>query len=296
MVDEGDWLARRFEANRGHLRGVAYRMLGSLSEAEDAVQEAWLRFSRADTSGVENLGGWLTTVVARVCLDMLRARNSRREEALDADVAESIASNDAIDPEQEALLADSVGLALLVVLETLAPAERLAFVLHDMFAMPFDEIAPIVGRSAPATRQLASRARQRVQGAPTSPGADLARQREVVETFLAAARAGDFEGLLAVLDPDVVRRLDDVAAATGAPRELRGAQAVARGAFAGSQRARAAPVALALVDGGVGVVVAPRGRLSTVILFKIRHERIVAMDVIADPARLGRLHLGVLEG
>ena len=293
-VDESDWLARRFEENRGHLRGVAYRMLGSLSEAEDAVQAAWLRFSRADTSGVENLRGWLTTVVARVCLDMLRSRKSRREEALGADVTETIASRaDGIDPEQEALLADSVGLALLVVLETLAPAERLAFVLHDLFAMPFDEIAPIVGRSATAARQLASRARRRVQGAARVPRAELARQREVVEAFLAAARGGDFEGLLAVLDPDVVRRLDDVAAV--APRELRGAQAVARGALAGSQRARAAPVALALVDGSVGVVVAPRGRLSTVIIFKISRGRIVEMDVIADPARFGQLHLAVLE-
>jgi RNA polymerase sigma factor (sigma-70 family) len=296
-VDEGNWLARRFEENRGHLRGVAYRMLGSLSEAEDAVQEAWLRFSRADTSGVENLGGWLTTVVARVSLDMLRARNSRREEALDTDVAESIGSRtDRIDPEQEALLADSVGLALLVVLETLAPAERLAFVLHDLFAMPFDDIAPIVGRSATAARQLASRARRRVQGAATAPSADLARQRKVVETFLAAARAGDFEGLLTVLDPDVERRLDDIAAASGAPRLLRGAQAVAKGALAGSQRAGRAPVALALVDGAVGVVVAPRGQLISVILFKIRHGRIVLMDVIADPARLSQLRLGVLEG
>ena len=295
-VEESDWLARRFEENRGHLRGVAYRMLGSLSEAEDAVQEAWLRFSRADTSAVENLGGWLTTVVARVCLDMLRSRKSRREEALAADVTETIAScADGIDPEHEALQADSVGLALLVVLETLAPAERLAFVLHDLFAMPFDEIAPIVGRSATAARQLASRARRRVQGAASVPSADLARQREVVEAFLAAARAGDFEGLLAVLDPDVVRRLDAVATATGAPRELRGAQAVARGALAGSRRARSAPVALALVDGRVGVVVAPRGRLSTVIIFKISRGRIVEMDVIADPARLSQLHLAVLE-
>jgi RNA polymerase sigma-70 factor, ECF subfamily len=296
-VEESDWLARRFEENRGHLRGVAYRMLGSLGEAEDAVQEAWLRFGRADTSGVENLKGWLTTVVARVCLDMLRSRKSRREEALSADVAEkTIASRtDGIDPEKEVMLADSVGLALLVVLETLAPAERLAFVLHDLFAMPFDEIAPIVGRSATAARQLASRGRRRVQGAATVPRADLARQRKVVEAFLAAARAGDFEGLLAVLDPDVVRRLDTVAAATGAPRELRGAQAVARGALAGSQRARSAPVALALVDGSVGVIVAPRGRLSTVIVFKISRARIVEMDVIADPARLRQLHLAVLR-
>jgi RNA polymerase sigma-70 factor (ECF subfamily) len=295
-VAESDWLVRRFEENRGHLRGVAYRMLGSLGEAEDAVQEAWLRFGRADTSGVENLKGWLTTVVARVCLDMLRSRKSRREEALGADVTETIASRtDGIDPEKEVMLADSVGLALLVVLETLAPAERLAFVLHDLFAMPFDEIAPIVGRSATAARQLASRARRRVQGAATVPRADLARQREVVEAFLAAARAGDFDGLLAVLDPDVVRRLDAVAAATGAPRELRGAQAVARGALAGSQRARSAPVALALVDGSVGIVVAPRGRLSTVIVFKVSRARIVEMDVIADPARLRQLHVAVLE-
>jgi RNA polymerase sigma-70 factor (ECF subfamily) len=294
-VEESDWLARRFEENRGHLRGVAYRMLGSLGEAEDAVQEAWLRFGRADTSGIENLRGWLTTVVARVCLDMLRSRKTRREEALGADVTETIASRtDGIDPEKEVMLADSVGLALLVVLETLAPAERLAFVLHDLFAMPFDEIAPIVGRSATAARQLASRARRRVQGAATVPSVDLARQREVVEAFLAAARAGDFEGLLAVLDPDVVRRLDAVAAATGAPRELRGAQAVARGALAGAQRARSAPVALALVDGSVGVVVAPRGRLSTVIVFKISRARIVEMDVIADPARLSQLHLALL--
>ena len=294
-VEESDGRARRFEENRGHLRGVAYRMLGSLGEAEDAVQEAWLRFSRADTSGVENLGGWLTTVVARVCLDMLRSRKSRREEALGADLTATIASRtDGIDPEKEVMLADSVGVALLVVLETLAPAERLAFVLHDLFAMPFDEIAPIVGRSATAARQLASRARRRVQGAATATSADLARQREVVEAFLAAARAGNFEGLLAVLDPDVVRRLDPVAAATGAPRELRGAEAVARGALAGSQRARSAPVALALVDGSVGVVVAPRGRLSTVILFQIRHAKIVEMEVIADPARLRQLHLAVL--
>ena len=294
-VEESDGRARRFEENRGHLRGVAYRMLGSLGEAEDAVQEAWLRFSRADTSGVENLGGWLTTVVARVCLNMLRSRKSRREEALGADLTATIASRtDGIDPEKEVMLADSVGVALLVVLETLAPAERLAFVLHDLFAMPFDEIAPIVGRSATAARQLASRARRRVQGAATVPSADLARQREVVEAFLAAARAGNFEGLLAVLDPDVVRRLDAVAAATGAPRELRGAEAVARGALAGSQRARSAPVALALVDGSVGVVVAPRGRLSTVILFQIRHARIVEMEVIDDPARLRQLHLAVL--
>jgi RNA polymerase sigma-70 factor (ECF subfamily) len=295
-VDESDWLAKRFEENRAHLRAVAYRMLGSLSEAEDAVQEAWLRFSRSDTSGVENLGGWLTTVVARVCLDMLRSHKSRREEPLSMHAPESTVSREGgIDPEQEALLADSVGLALLVVLEMLAPDERLAFVLHDMFAMPFDDIAPLVGRSPAAARQLASRARRRVHGAAPAPKADLAGQRKVVEAFLAAARAGDFDALLAVLDPDVVRRVDVTALPPGAPRELRGAQAVARGALAGSQRARSAPVALALVNGSVGVVVAPRGRLSTVVTFKIRGGKIIEMDVLTDPARLRQLHLAVLE-
>jgi RNA polymerase sigma-70 factor (ECF subfamily) len=295
-VDEGDWRTKRFEENRPHLRAVAYRMLGSLGEADDAVQEAWLRLSRSDTTGVENLGGWLTTVVARVCLDMLRSRKSRREESLSAPLSNSIASGqDGIDPEQEALLADSVGLALLVVLETLAPAERLAFVLHDLFAVPFDEIAPIVGRSPTAARQLASRARRRVQGTGTVPSADLARQREVVEAFLAATRAGDFDALLAVLDPDVVRRTDVAAVTAGASREVRGAQAVAKGALTASQRARSAPVALALVNGRVGVVVAPRGRLSTVITFKIRRGKIVEIDVLTDPARLHQLHLAVLE-
>ena len=234
-MDEHEWLAERFEANRTHLRAVAYRMLGSLSEADDAVQEAWLRLSRSDTSGVENLGGWLTTVVARVCLDMLRSRKSRREEPLDAHVPEPIVSReDGIDPEHEALLADSVGLALLVVLETLAPAERLAFVLHDMFAVPFDEIAPIVGRSPTAARQLASRARRRVQGAATVPDADLTRQREVVDAFLAASRGGDFDALLAVLDPDVVLRADRAAVPAGASREVRGAAAVAEQALLGA--------------------------------------------------------------
>src|SRR5438477_6456939 len=208
-MGEQDWLAQRFEDNRTHLTAVAYRMLGSFSEADDAVQESWLRLSRSGASGVENLGGWLTTVVARVCLDMLRSRQSRREEPLNAPMSESIASREAgIDPEQEALLAESVGLALLVVLETLAPAERLAFVLHDMFAVPFDEIAPIVGRSPTAARQLASRARRRVQGKATVPNADLTLQREVVDAFLAASRGGNFDALLALLDPDVVVRID----------------------------------------------------------------------------------------
>jgi RNA polymerase sigma factor (sigma-70 family) len=301
-MGEHDWLADRFEEHRGHLRGVAYRMLGSLSEADDAVQEAWLRLSRADTSNVENLGGWLTTVVGRVCLDMLRSRTSRREEPLDAEVPERTVSRmghvdgreDGSDPEQEALLADSVGLALLVVLETLAPAERLAFVLHDMFAVPFDEIAPIVGRSPAATRQLASRARRRVHGVggrEAIPDAELTRQREVVDAFLAAARGGDFEALLAVLDPDVVLRSDRVAARTGAPREIRGAAAVARRAAVGGARATQP----ALVNGAVGVIVAPRGRLVMVLDFTIRDGRIVAIDGIADPARLRQLDLAVLD-
>jgi RNA polymerase sigma factor (sigma-70 family) len=294
-MDENEGLAERFEANRTHLRAVAYRMLGSLSDADDAVQEAWLRLSRSDTSGVENLRGWLTTVVARVCLDMLRSRKSRREEPLDTHVPDAIVSReDGIDPEQEALLAESVGLALLVVLETLAPAERLAFVLHDMFAVPFDEIAPIVGRSPIAARQLASRARRRVQGKATVPNADLTRQREVVEAFLAAARGGDFDALLAVLDPDVVNRADRAVAPPGG-REVRGARAVAQGALAYSRRGPSAQPTLALVNGAVGVVVAPRGRLSRVVTFKIRRGKIVEIDVLADPARLRQLDLAVLN-
>src|SRR5436305_5837146 len=226
-MDEHQWLAEQFEAERPHLRVVAYRMLGSLSEADDAVQESWLHLSRSNTSGVENLGGWLTTVVARVCLDMLRSRNSRREEPLGAHAPDLIVSREGgIDPEQEALLADSVGLALLVVLDTLAPAERLAFVLHDLFEVPFDEIAPIVGRSETAARQLASRARHRVRGAATAKDADLTRSREVVDAFLAASRAGNFDAPLAVLDPDVVFRADRTAVLAGASREVRGALAV----------------------------------------------------------------------
>jgi RNA polymerase sigma-70 factor, ECF subfamily len=290
-MDDRDWLAERFEEQRGHLRAVAYRMLGSLSEADDAVQESWLRLSRTDTSGVANLGGWLTTVVGRVCLDMLRSRRSRREEPLDAHLPEPSASRaDGSDPEQEALLADAVGLALLVVLETLAPAERLAFVLHDTFAMPFDEIAPIVGRSPAAARQLASRARRRVQGAAV-PNTDLDRQRAVVDAFLAAARGGDFEALLAVLDPDVVLRTDRAALPAGAAQEVRGAAAVARRAKLGGARA-AQP---ALVNGAVGVVVAPRGRLMMVLAFTIARGKIVAIDAIADPERLERLDLAVLD-
>jgi RNA polymerase sigma factor (sigma-70 family) len=295
-MDEHDWLARRFEENRTHLQAVAYRMLGSIGEADDAVQEAWLRLSRSDTSGVQNLGGWLTTVVSRVCLDMLRSRRSRREEPLSQPpggrVPEPIVSRgDGIDPEHEALLADSVGPALLVVLETLAPAERLAFVLHDMFSVPFEEIAPIVGRSPTAARQLASRARRRVQGAAASPGADLSRQREVVDAFLAAARGGDFEALLAVLDPDVVLRADSGAAPAVTSREVRGAAAVAKSAAKG--RARAARPAL--VNGEVGVVVAPRGRLLMVLGFTISDGKIVEIDAIGDPEQLSQLDLTLLD-
>jgi RNA polymerase sigma factor (sigma-70 family) len=289
-VDEHDWLAERFEAHRTHLRAVAYRMLSSLSEADDAVQESWLHLSRSDTSGVENLGGWLTTVVARVCLDLLRARNSRREEPLGASVFEPIVSRkEGIDPKHEALLADAVDLALLVVLDTLNPAERLAFVLHDLFEVPFDEIAPIVGRSPTAARQLASRARRRVRGAATVPDADRTRQRAVVGAFLAASRGGDFDALLAVLNPDVVFRADRAAVSAGASGEVRGAPAVAK-QFAG--RARFAQPAL--VNGAVGAVWAPGGRPRVVFGFTITGGKIVAIDVVADPARLRQLDLTVL--
>ncbi len=290
-MDERDWLAERFEESRTHLRAVAYRMLGSRSEADDAVQEAWLRLSRSGTSGVENLGGWLRTVVARVCLDILRSRKARREEPLGAHVPEPIVSReDRTHPEHDALLADSVGPALLVVLETLAPAERVAFVLHDMFDLPFDEIAPIVGRSPAAARQLASRARRRVRGAATLPDADLTRQREVVAAFLAASRGGDFDALLAVLDPDVALRADPAAVRMGAAAEVRGAKAVAE-TFAG--RARAAQPAL--VNGAAGLVWAAGGRPRVVFGFTITSGKIVAIDLVADPERLRQLDLVVLD-
>ncbi len=293
-MDEHEWLAAQFEAERPHLQAVAYRMLGSLSEADDAVQESWLHLSRSDTSGVENLGGWLTTVVARICLDMLRSRKALREEPLEASVPEPITSREGgIDPEQEALLADSVGLALLVVLDTLSPAERLAFVLHDIFAMPFDEIAPIVERSPTATRQLASRARRRVRGATTVKDPDLTASREVVDAFLAASRAGNFDALLAVLDPDVVLRADRAAMPAGTSREVRGAPTVAKQALARSGRARFAQPAL--VNGAVGIVMAPRGRLFLVLRLTIRHGKIVEIDVVADPAHLRQLRLSVLD-
>jgi RNA polymerase sigma-70 factor, ECF subfamily len=287
-MDEHEWLAERFEENRTHLRAVAFRMLGSLNEADDAVQEAWLRLNRSDSSDVENLGGWLTTVVGRVCLDMLRSRRSRREEPMGAYVPEPFVSReDGIDPEHEALLADSVGPALLVVLETLAPAERIAFVLHDLFAVPFDEIAPIVGRSSEAARQLASRARRRVQGA-TIPDDDLTRRREIVDAFLAASRGGDFAALLAVLDPDVVLRSDGAAVQTGASRETRGAAAVAE-TFSG--RARAARPAL--VDGIPGLVWAQGGLPRVVFAFTIARGKIMEIDLIADPERLRELDLAL---
>lgn len=287
---EHDELAAQFETYRPHLRAVAYRMLGAPDEADDAVQEAWLRLSRTDPNGVANLGGWLTTVVARVCLDLLRARKARREAPLDV-VAPTprLHQADETDPEQAALLADAVGLALLVVLDTLTPAERLAFVLHDLFAVPFATIAPIVGRTPSATRQLASRARRRVQGTAPVPTADRARQRTVVDAFLAASRGGDFAALLAVLDPDVVVRADPVAVATGAAPEVRGAAAVAA-TFAG--RARFAQVAL--VNGAVGAVWAPGGRPRIVFGFTITGGRIVAIELIADPARFDQLDLIVL--
>jgi len=291
-MTEHERLAEQFEAKRSHLRAVAYRMLGSLPEAEDAVQESWLRLSRSDISAVENLGGWLTTVVARVCLDMLRSRRSRGEEPLDAHLPEPASSRaNGVDAEREMVLADSVGLALLVVLETLAPAERLAFVLHDMFALSFDEIAPIVDRSPAAARQLASRARRRVQGASTVPDANFTRQREIVDAFLAASRGGDFEALLAVLDPDVVLRSDATARRPGVPAELRGAAEVASRAVKGGARA-ARPV---LVNGAVGVVVAPRGRLMMVLLFTIAGDKIVEIEAVGDTDRLRGLELSVLD-
>ena len=293
-MEDLQWLAERFEENRGHLRAVAYRMLGSASEADDAIQETWLRLGGSDASSIENLGGWLTTVVARVCLDMLRSRTSRREEALDTQVAEAGAKREGGgDPEREALLADSVGLALLVVLDRLTPAERLAFVMHDMFAVPFEEIAPIVGRSLAAARQPASRARRRVQGAESTVSTDLTCQREVVNAFVAALRGGDFKGLLAVLDPDVVVRVDRAAAASGRPTEVQGARNWANGAIAFAQAARFAQPAL--VDGEVGVVLAPGGRLRRVLRFIFMNDKIAEIEVVADPARLHEFDLAVLN-
>ena len=291
-MDERDWLAERFEEHRGRLRAVAYRMLGSVSEADDAVQEAWLRLSRSKTSEIENLGGWLTTVVGRVSLNMLRSRDSRRERPLAVHVPEPIIDRaDGTDPEHEALLADSVGLALLVVLETLTPAERLAFVLHDIFAVPFDEIAPIVDRSPEAARQLASRARRRVRAEKTVPEADLDAQREVIEAFLAAARDGDFDRLVAALDPDVVLRADFGAAGS---REVRGAAAVAGQAEIYSRLGL--DMKPALINGAAGLVVTRDGRPFSVGAFTVRDGRIVEMDWLADAKRLRDLDLTILEG
>jgi len=292
-MDEKQWLAEKFEGNRAHLRGVAYRMLGSLSEADDAVQETWLLLNQSDTSGVQNLGGWLTTVVAHVCLDMLRSRTSRREESMESQAAEPVAQRAAaMDPEQETLLAESVGLALLVVLDTLAPAERLAFVLHDMFDVPFDEIAGIVGRSPEAARQLASRARRQVRGAETAVDAERESHRRVVETFITALRGGDFNALIAVLDPDVVVRADT--GPSGAPREVRGAEQWAKGAIAYGQAVGFAQPALVLVDGAVGLVLAPRGKLSRALTFTIKDGKISQIEVITEQSRLKQLNLAIL--
>ena len=292
-MDEIDWLTERFEEHRSRLRGAAYRMLGSLSEADDAVQEAWLRLARADADSVEDLPAWLTTVVARVCLNMLRTREHRREEPLDMRAPEPIAGPElGGDPEHEAVLADSVGLALLVVLDTLTPAERLAFVLHDMFDLPFDEIAPIVDRSPAAARQLASRARRRVRGIP-APDPDLRRQRRVVDAYLGAIRHGDFEALVTLLDPNVVLRADREALPSGLPAVVRGARAVAKGALASSARARFTQPAL--VNGAVGLVMAPRGHLFLVLGFTFADGKIAGIDVIADRDRLRELDLAVLD-
>jgi RNA polymerase sigma-70 factor (ECF subfamily) len=278
-----------FEEHRPHLRAVAYRMLGSLTEADDAVQEAWLRMHRTDVSDVRNLRGWLTTVVARICLDMLRVRSARPEESLGA--AEALAAPDAADPEAEAVLADSIGVALLVILQTLSPAERLAFVLHDMFDLPYAEIAPIVGRTENTAAQLAARARRRVRGKSPDPATDLVRHRRLVDAFLAAARDGDLDALLAVLDTDVVLRVD--ATAAGTPTTIRGAQTVAANARAFSANARFAEPAL--VDGAVGIVVAPNGKLALVLRFGVVGDRIAEIDIEADPRRLRGFDLAVLD-
>jgi RNA polymerase sigma factor (sigma-70 family) len=289
-MSENDWLAERFEESRAHLHAVAYRMLGSASEAEDAVQETWLRLHRSDTAEVANLGGWLTTVTARVCLDMLRSRKSRREEPLGPGAIESAeARANGIGPAEEALLAHSVGLALLVVLETLTPAERVSFVLHDLFDLPFEEIAPIVGRSQEAARQLASRARRRVRGIQPPASADLAQQRAVVDAFLAAARAGRIDKLIALLDPEVVFRADS-AAMRGPAREVRGAAAVAK-LYSG----RAQGAGTGLVDGAVGIVVAPLGRLMMAIRVTLAGGRITELDVVADPEKLREVEITALD-
>jgi RNA polymerase sigma factor (sigma-70 family) len=286
-MNENDWLSAQFEENRAHLRAVAYRMLGSMNEAEDAVQESWFRLSRSDTASIENLGGWLTTVVARVCLDMLRSRNSRRKDPTTN--APIVHRQDGVDPEHEALQADSVGLALLVVLETLTPAERLAFVLHDMFAVSFDEIAPIVDRSPAAARQLASRGRRRVQGSPAMPGTDLNHQRQVVDAFLAASRRGDFEALLSMLDPDVILRADPATAAMGTAAEVRGPAAVSE-AF--SEQAKAAKLA---VDGLAGAVWSAGGQPRVVFAFTVLDGLVAGIELLSDADHLRELELEILD-
>jgi RNA polymerase sigma-70 factor (ECF subfamily) len=294
-MSDQEWLAERFEANRSHLRGVAFRMLGSVTEADDAVQEAWIRLSRTDTSDVENLQAWLTTVVGRVCLNMLRSRKTRRESSLDTHVPDPILSpEDGIDPEQEALLGDSVGLALLVVLDSLTPAERVAFVLHDVFAVPFDEIAPIVGRTPTATRQLASRGRRRVQGAPV-PDVDLAGQWAVVDAFLAAARDGDFDRLVAVLDPEVVLRSDGGPARPALVSRIQGAEVVAAQAMAFRRFTDASTRVLVNGIPG-GVAWAPDGQPFAVLALTVKGGRIVAIDILADPDRLAQLDLTMVTG
>jgi RNA polymerase sigma factor (sigma-70 family) len=293
MRAEREWLADRFEEQRPHLRAVAYRMLGSLAEADDAVQDTWLRISRADTSEVVNLGGWLTTITARVCLNMLRARNVRREESFDGHIPDPLISSAVPQPEDEAILADSVSLALLVVLDTLSPAERLAFVLHDMFQLPYEEIAPMIGRSAPAARQLASRARRRIIGAEIpAPDPDLARQREVVDAFFRASRGGNFEALVAVLDPDVVLRTDFGTRRPSAPKVFHGAAAVAKQALIGALPG--AELHPALVNGTAGMVITVYGRPYAVMGFTVADGKIVEIDAIADPERVERIAAAVL--
>ena len=295
-MDENEWLADRFEDHRAHLRAVAYRMLGSLTEADDAVQDTWLRLSRSGADGVENLGGWLTTIVARVCLNMLRSRTTRREEALGVHLPDPVISPQGmLQPDEEAVLADSVGLALLVVLDTLSPAERLAFVLHDLFQLPFEEIAPMVGRSPTAARQLASRARRRVKGADLpAPDPDLARQRDVVDAFFLAARGGDLDALVALLDPDVVLRADFGARRPAASRVVRGAAAVARQAVLGALPG--ADLHPALVNGAAGAVGTVGGRPFAVLGFTVAEGRILEIDAIADPERVRRVAAAVLGG
>jgi RNA polymerase sigma factor (sigma-70 family) len=286
---EHEWLADRFQANRTHLRAVAYRMLGSATEADDAVQETWLRLSRSDASAVDNLSAWLTTVIARVCLDMLRSRKSRREDAIDEQPEPAAVREDGIDPEHEAILADSVGSALVIVLETLAPAERVAFVLHDMFDLSFDEIAPIVSRTPEAARQLASRARRRIQGAATASDADRKRKHGVVSAFLAASRMGDFDALLAVLDPDVIYRADNFATRAGISPETRGARAVAE-----SFNTRARGAKLALLNGVIGATWAPEGQPRAAFHLTVEDGRIVAIDLVADPEHIRQLEVVIL--